>query len=142
MKYNRCITCLKAKHPKRFNKDGICRTCYRRPAQKRATEKEKAFRKLYPKAPKSRYAVYMRRDRVKGRQSEITLEEFTALTYLACHYCGDPGKPHNGLDRVDSQIGYKVGNVVPCCTPCNLMKRDDTHKAFIDRCKKIAAFSP
>jgi hypothetical protein len=39
----------------------------------------------------------------------------------------------NGIDRVDSSKGYVVGNVVPCCSPCNSAKMDmslDDFKAW------------
>jgi hypothetical protein len=39
-----------------------------------------------------------------------------------CHYCGREVEQRLGLDRVDNAKGYVPGNVVQCCTACNLMK--------------------
>lgn len=30
----------------------------------------------------------------------------------------------NGIDRIDSNIGYVIENSIPCCTECNFMKSD------------------
>ena len=37
----------------------------------------------------------------------------------------------NGLDRVDSDKGYDLNNVVTCCIHCNIAKRDRPVKDFI-----------
>lgn len=68
----------------------------------------------------------------------FNLEEkiFKELTSGNCFYCGTPplqelrvrgknkGTPYmyNGIDRVDTSIGYIDGNVVPCCGTCNSSK--------------------
>jgi len=53
-----------------------------------------------------------------------------------CDYCGDN---YNGLgiDRLNNDIGYVLGNLVPCCYTCNLMKRTATKNEFINHIKKI-----
>ena len=43
----------------------------------------------------------------------------------------------NGVDRVDSNKGYEMDNVVPCCSMCNRMKNKYTYKEFIDKIKLI-----
>lgn len=68
-----------------------------------------------------------------------------------CHYCG--ARPtrvrrlgrsssfvYNGLDRVDSRVGYTPANVVACCFNCNYAKRDMTLEQFtewIDRLVRV-----
>ncbi len=59
-----------------------------------------------------------------------------------CHYCGCQSKaitkPNNkfcvvglnGLDRIDSSLGYTVENCVPCCTNCNRAKAQMSLDAF------------
>lgn len=38
-----------------------------------------------------------------------------------------------GLDRKDCKIGYVPGNVVPCCTRCNLVKRNEfSYEEFME----------
>ena len=44
---------------------------------------------------------------------------------------------HNGLDRIDSNLGYVSGNVVTCCTECNRMKLSMPYNYFINKIKDI-----
>lgn len=42
-----------------------------------------------------------------------------------CHYCGGPlSGTGASLDRKNNLEPYCMGNVVPCCLPCNTMKGD------------------
>jgi hypothetical protein len=43
----------------------------------------------------------------------------------------------NGVDRIDSSIGYLPENVVPCCGLCNWMKGDQTQAEFFKRVAEI-----
>jgi hypothetical protein len=80
----------------------------------------------------------------------ITKEFFTEIISQNCFYCGQ--KPietqfskslnrtdtkflHNGVDRLDSKLGYTIENCVSCCGMCNLMKNKFSVKDFL---KKIA----
>ena len=78
-----------------------------------------------------------------GRKYELSKERFVELVNGDCHYCGIPptkirtnkarkiSKPLNGIDRLDSSKGYIEGNVVSCCTNCNVAKLDNTVDDFI-----------
>ena len=71
--------------------------------------------------------------------------EFTALVSLPCHYCGSQPTIHNchplrpingrvavnGLDRKNPNLGYTVGNVVPCCKTCNRAKMVMSYSEFV-----------
>lgn len=76
----------------------------------------------------------------------ISFDDFVNLMEQDCYYCGEspvlhegelqymqktiePWK-HNGIDRVNSNIGYENGNVVPCCSKCNYAKHDLTKDEF------------
>ena len=37
---------------------------------------------------------------------------------------------HNGIDRVDSTMGYAIDNCVPCCKTCNIAKHTMTTIEF------------
>jgi len=80
---------------------------------------------------------YRRGAKVRKFPWEITKEEVFALVTQNCFYCAKP--PHlmstgakfmrssffaNGLDRVDSLLGYSVTNCVPCCKTCNYAKHN------------------
>ena len=86
---------------------------------------------------------------------EITFEQFLELSGKKCNYCGQPPETKfaytrkrysqnrdvelklNGLDRVDSNQGYFLQNVVPCCRLCNTMKLDQTLEEFYERVGRI-----
>jgi hypothetical protein len=43
----------------------------------------------------------------------------------------------NGIDRIDSKLGYTASNVVPCCRICNTAKQDMSvgeFKTWVGRC--------
>lgn len=64
---------------------------------------------------------------------------------LPCYYCGQPpsntkktknsignGLKYSGIDRIDSNIGYTINNVVPCCKICNYAKSNMLTSDFQD----------
>lgn len=77
---------------------------------------------------------------------DITEEIYIKLIDKPCHYCGVVGSitskdnhrsvkgdtivHHNGVDRIDSNKGYLLGNVVPCCFTCNKAKNTMTQQEF------------
>jgi len=87
------------------------------------------------------YATYKSAVIHKGRKFEIEFEKFRQIVSSNCHYCGvSPGSipkkstatyARNGIDRVDSGIGYITGNMVPCCWMCNRAKSDSIYEDFI-----------
>ena len=62
---------------------------------------------------------------------QITQEEFMQIVASPCFYCGgalpDAG---SGIDRIDNTLGYIPGNCRPCCTACNLAKREMSEEEF------------
>jgi hypothetical protein len=81
---------------------------------------------------------------------ELTIEQFLALTLKDCYICGDPPSSvirrknaygtytYNGVDRVDNSKGYDLSNCMPCCQPCNLMKKCMPLDVFKNHVLKIA----
>jgi hypothetical protein len=86
---------------------------------------------------------YKRHARDRELCFDLTFDEFSILVQQPCYYCNIPssnikttkafkeGFPYNGIDRVDSSIGYITANVVTCCKSCNLAKRDTNKDVFI-----------
>lgn len=88
---------------------------------------------------------------------DISIEYFSDLIKKPCYYCGiehsnyakdrnyhgtkkyvtsDTIVYYNGVDRIDSSLGYLTDNVVPCCRSCNCAKNtmsDVVFKEFITR---------
>jgi len=62
---------------------------------------------------------------------------FLTFWQKPCSYCGDSIKTV-GLDRVDNAIGYLDGNIIACCAPCNIAKRDMSQSEYIERCLRVA----
>lgn len=98
---------------------------------------------------------YRNRAARKGWAWELTDEEFFAKVSENCYYCGScplsdtrtinsNGRQHgdwhflyNGLDRVDSALGYLRSNVVTCCRTCNLAKREMPQSEFVAWLKRL-----
>ncbi len=85
----------------------------------------------------------------RGLVFELTPEECYDLSQRSCRYCG--AKPSNefrdvyggllyysGLDRIDSNLGYVTGNVVPCCKDCNFAKGRKSVSEFLDWVRRVA----
>ncbi len=79
----------------------------------------------------------------------IAYKEFMSICLTPCHYCGKQPEKRptqkgrttinaSGIDRVDNDKGYVLGNVVPCCTWCNRAKNSQTEKYFIKKCIEVA----
>lgn len=54
-------------------------------------------------------------------------ETYENLIKMPCEYCGlsNDVEAGAGLDRLDNNCGYVVGNVVSCCVLCNLTRADN-----------------
>lgn len=86
------------------------------------------------------------------RGLEFTLSDdfFMELLTSNCVYCGS--EPYllnkrmthsmylNGIDRIDSNLGYIEGNVVSCCKICNSAKGDLTLIEFENWINKLIKF--
>jgi hypothetical protein len=98
---------------------------------------------------------YKRAAIFRGLSWDLSPEEFKDIVSKPCHYCGaEPvQKNHlkrymrvetpvylNGVDRVNSKLGYSVDNCVPCCEKCNRMKLDYSKEDFLSHIEKIYKF--
>jgi len=83
------------------------------------------------------YSYYTRNAIKRNLEFLLSKEEFRLFTQQKCFYCGKPpamivkrdstGKTngsylHNGIDRLDSKLGYTLNNCVSCCKICNRAK--------------------
>ena len=79
----------------------------------------------------------------RGHTWELTKNEARDLFKGACHYCGAAPSNRvthnnlsgvymaNGIDRMNSAIGYRADNVVSCCWTCNRAKGDAPYVQFM-----------
>lgn len=98
------------------------------------------------------YQCYRYWAKKRGYSFNLKIEEFTKIILQPCHYCGDKsskilqnkGKDvlveANGVDRLNSKIGYEVSNCVPCCGMCNKMKSIFIESEFLNQCLKIISY--
>ncbi len=98
------------------------------------------------------YCQYRGHARDKGKSFTMSFEEFKIIIHQPCAYCGRINSnsgakrynrklAHNGVDRIDSSVGYETGNIVPCCQTCNIMKQQLSVAEFLEHCKLIVGHS-
>lgn len=97
----------------------------------------------------SMFSCYKTKCKRQNIEFSITLEQFGEMTKQNCYYCGsEPSNKvaarnwngdyiYNGIDRVDNNLGYIDGNMVPCCKNCNLAKRQLSKEQFLNMIKMI-----
>lgn len=99
------------------------------------------------------YRRYKSSKNAKTKGFDLSEEKFRELTQSNCYYCGKspsntfryqyrpftkyPGEQwvaepyiYNGIDRVDSNLGYIESNCVPCCVICNIAKAEHSQQEF------------
>lgn len=102
--------------------------------------KFRANNPTYGTALNVRFSMLKARCKIKGTQITLSLEEYKSLLDgKNCTYCSSTisGSKGCSLDRVNSDLGYVVGNCVPCCYICNVMKSDLTVEQFYAHLERI-----
>lgn len=103
------------------------------------------------------FSTYKRNAKAKNREFSITLEYAWELFLKQNRKCAITGeeltfdlygglnkkrkdtcKITASLDRIDSSLGYVVGNVQWIHKKINIMKNDSPQEEFIEWCKKVA----
>ena len=126
---------------------------YRKRHYEKETERVRTFLRKYHKTDKHKqyfenhkttisYKWHLLNISAKQKRLKLRLakEDNHRLCTSKCHYCGDYPTVHNGIDRVDSKRGYIIGNVVPCCTTCNMAKKNFDIRKFITGMCNVGAF--
>lgn len=96
------------------------------------------------------YIRYKNSARYRNIPFELTKHDLKALIDLHCHYCNNPPKQvyayckgshgyitYNGIDRINNDIGYVAGNIVPCCYVCNRMKGNMIKQEFLEHIRNV-----
>jgi hypothetical protein len=102
-----------------------CANCSLKQAWVRRPRRPESIRILAER--ESAYRCNARRKRLVW---QLSSEEFSELVHAACRYCGLV--PAKGVDRLVNADGYTTENAVPCCTICNLAKRDMAEREFVE----------
>lgn len=85
----------------------------------------------------------------RGLDWELSFDQWKDLATADCTYCGDePNNSvaihkiyYNGVDRLNSAVGYNEDNCVPCCKICNRAKSDMSLSDFLDWVRRLSARS-
>lgn len=85
---------------------------------------------------KGQYSEYKTKAKRRGYVFKLPIEYCEQYYNTNCHYCGDKYRGL-GMDRVDNDCGYEMGNIVACCGVCNIMKRAQTQNDFLVKISKI-----
>jgi hypothetical protein len=91
---------------------------------------------------------YKRNAKNRNLPFDLTKDEFKKLSKENCHYCGTTPSQisnvsingrylYNGIDRLNSQIGYLTSNVVTCCKTCNIAKNTMNQNEFLNWINKV-----
>jgi hypothetical protein len=107
------------------------------------------------------YSRYRTQANIKKREFSLSRQEFIGLIEGDCRYCGTSPSTtkdfntglrsssyilekertktfvKNGIDRINSSIGYRIDNVVSCCQQCNVAKLDHSYEEFTEWIKKV-----
>lgn len=96
------------------------------------------------------YSSYKKGARTRDLVFDIPEDDFEKLVTANCHYCGiEPLQGwcrhrdingvllHNGVDRMDHNIGYIMSNVVTCCKRCNISKREMGYDEFLNWVERV-----
>jgi hypothetical protein len=98
---------------------------------------------------KSKLASYTSRAKKKKIIFDLSKDEFKNFILEKCRYCGSFSRYSendlkiNGIDRVDSNLGYIKDNCAPCCRECNLSKismPEDNFFKWIDKILKYQGY--
>lgn len=85
------------------------------------------------KPSKKEYSSAYRRVRSSAISNNIAMKlskhEISYITRLPCYYCNKP--PRSGVDRMNSNGIYIMGNVLPACSECNLSKGGHLPDVFV-----------
>jgi len=87
---------------------------------------------------KIHYSNYIRSANDKNLEFGLSPDEFDEIVKANCYYCGIiQERGFNGIDRMNSCVGYVADNCVNACSMCNYMKASLSVDAFLGRVEHI-----
>lgn len=96
---------------------------------------------------------YKRHAKRRGLIWELNFDDVFGIINKPCYYCGiynsnkkitkncREGFQYNSIDRVDSNKGYVINNVVPCCERCNKAKMAMSKNDFLEWIQRVYNYS-
>lgn len=105
------------------------------------------------------FSGYKRNAKKRQLEFSLTKDQFKLITSQNCYYCNKPPLQknythyersaeaiehetyiYNGIDRIDSSIGYILDNCIPCCGLHNFMKSNYSQKEFLEAISSVYEF--
>ena len=104
-------------------------------------------------------STIIKRSKKQGYVSNISFSKFKEMSQDKCFYCGLEHSniatdksyngvkastvvvKYNGIDRVNSELGYSVNNTVTCCKYCNIAKNIMTKDEFMRFIKRVYEYN-
>jgi hypothetical protein len=86
----------------------------------------------------------------RNLEFKLTKEEHKEFTFEKCYYCGKLPELRfrngikfyaNGIDRIDSSLGYVKENCASSCKICNNMKWEVSKDEFLNHIEKIVKYN-
>lgn len=93
--------------------------------------------------PRQVWQIYRHNAAKRRLCFDLTIDEVARLVRSPCVFCGNVplDTQRNGIDRVDSTLGYFRNNVQPCCKTCNRMKQRLEDREFLNHICRIYHWS-
>jgi hypothetical protein len=92
-------------------------------------KKSKEYRLTQLGTPEYRFRRAIQTAKQRKILFSLTYEQYLSIVNLPCYYCDyqfcSPVIEDSGLDRIDSNKGYEIDNVISCGGRCNLIKNHD-----------------
>jgi len=121
---------------------------------KKISTKDLRFSPEYQKMNAGQKAVwrsYVQGCKRTGRKWLLDVNLFISIISARCTYCGQKrvnaintgnaaGFSYVGVNRIDNDGDYEIGNVRPCCKICNSMKSQLGDQNFLRHIKKICTY--
>lgn len=88
------------------------------------TDQGQAVEHTKRRTPRSRYMKGKYSANRRGKEFDLPYEYYIEIIKHPCYYCGTSIADETGigLDRMDNDKGYVMGNVNPSCTKCNRIR--------------------
>jgi len=94
----------------------------------------------YFQTQNGKFSKYKTKAKERKIDFSLTKEEFLNFWQIPCFYCQSPIETI-GLDRIINNKGYFIGNVVSCCSVCNILKNNLKIDEWLEYLKQINIFN-
>lgn len=124
------------------NDDVYLKQVYHIVCYTKLVDDKKNYLNLFSNSCSSNYKCVTESANKRDIDFELSKNQFNFLKLQKCYLCGKQTNDYhiNGIDRLDSTIGYIFDNCISCCCTCNYLKnkydlKDFLRKLYLTYCK-------